>query len=504
MSGTTEAFARVEIDALLTDASWDLTDGSSVLFEHALPDGTQADYVLCDRQGRPMAALEAKRAGIDPIAARDQGRHYAEQLDVPFVFLSNGKEVMNQSREKSVYDILGRDPVHPFPARMAPGLALEVIAEYRRPLRILDPMSGSGTVLAVAHSKGHRAVGVDVDPLAVLISRVWTTAVNVKTVQDMAETVLEHARHMFASLPTRDAYPRDADSETRQFARYWFDGYARRQLASLATAIEQVRDNTIREALWCAFSRLIISKQSGASLAMDLSHSRPHRKFKRAPTKPFRKFLSAVERVTTNSIDASSQSPGPVAQVYEGDARHLDLSDSSIDLVITSPPYLNAIDYLRCSKFSLVWMGYSVSEVRRLRATTVGTEIGLDARDDQEIQKILSALKLRPKLQTRQEAMLARYINDMQRAVGETSRVLSANRKAVYVVGENTIRGTFVRNAMIVEAIANSTGLRCTARRSRELPANRRYLPPPSNQSDMAKLDNRLRREVILTFQKAA
>ena len=93
MSGATEAFARVKIDALLKDVGWNLTDGSSVLFEHALPDGTQADYVLCDRQGRPMAALEAKRASIDPIAAQDQGRHYAEQLGVPFVFLSNGEEV---------------------------------------------------------------------------------------------------------------------------------------------------------------------------------------------------------------------------------------------------------------------------------------------------------------------------------------------------------------------------------------------------------------------------
>ena len=99
MSDTTEAFARVRIDALLEDAGWDLTDGSSVLFEHALPDGTQADYVLCDRQGRPMAALEAKRASTDPIAAQDQGRHYAEQLGVPFVFLSNGEEVRFLDRE---------------------------------------------------------------------------------------------------------------------------------------------------------------------------------------------------------------------------------------------------------------------------------------------------------------------------------------------------------------------------------------------------------------------
>ena len=93
MSHTTESFSRVKIDALLNDAGWDLTDGVSVLYEHTLPDRTRSDYVLCDRAGRPLAALEAKRASIDPITAQDQGRHYATQLNVPFVFLSNGEEV---------------------------------------------------------------------------------------------------------------------------------------------------------------------------------------------------------------------------------------------------------------------------------------------------------------------------------------------------------------------------------------------------------------------------
>lgn len=103
MSCTTEAFARAKIDAPLGDAGWNLTDGASVLFEHALPDGSQADYVLCDRQGRPMAVLEAKRASIDPITAQDQGRHYAGQLGIPFVFLSNGEEVRFLDRETDAH-----------------------------------------------------------------------------------------------------------------------------------------------------------------------------------------------------------------------------------------------------------------------------------------------------------------------------------------------------------------------------------------------------------------
>ncbi|MCY4311414.1 MAG: hypothetical protein OXC54_08930 [Rhodospirillaceae bacterium] len=55
MNGMTEAFARVRIDALLKDAGWNLTDGSSVLFEHALPDGTPA-WTAADR-ARPAKWL---------------------------------------------------------------------------------------------------------------------------------------------------------------------------------------------------------------------------------------------------------------------------------------------------------------------------------------------------------------------------------------------------------------------------------------------------------------
>jgi len=43
-------------------------------------------------------------------------------------------------------------------------------------------------------------------------------------------------------------------------------------------------------------------------------------------------------------------------------------------VVLTSPPYLNAIDYMRCSKFSLVWMGHTIRELRNIRADSVGTE----------------------------------------------------------------------------------------------------------------------------------
>ena len=407
--------------------------------------------------------------------------------------------MMNRDRSKTICDILGRGSVHPFPARMAPDLALGVMAGRREALRILDPMAGSGTVLAVARANGHLAIGVDMDPLAVLISRVWTTAIDPSVLRQNAAEVLAVARKTFKSLRVREAYPSNANDETRQFVRFWFDTKARRQLASLAAAIESVNNKEIRDALWCAFSRLIISKRSGASLAADLSHSRPHKVFRRAPVEPFSKFLFSVERIVSGCLDSSRSNTGSAVRVHEGDARNLPLDDNSIDLVLTSPPYLNAIDYLRCSKFSLVWMGYTIGEIRSIRSAVVGTTVGKYG-DDNHVRSIISKLNLMPSLQAKQEAMLARYIHDMRQIMCETARVLKDGGQAVYVVGENTIGGTFIRNSLIVRELADDAGLRCTGSRSRELPANRRYLPPPSARATA--LDARMRREVILTLKK--
>ncbi len=90
---TNEAFARVRIDQLLKDTEWKLTDGRSVRFEYPLDDGGKADYALFDRQGRALAVLEAKSTSVNLTAGEAQGRRYADQLCVPFIFLSNGEEV---------------------------------------------------------------------------------------------------------------------------------------------------------------------------------------------------------------------------------------------------------------------------------------------------------------------------------------------------------------------------------------------------------------------------
>lgn len=94
MDTKNEAFSRVIIDGLLADQGWATTDPNAVRFEVVMPDGTRADYVLCDRHGRALAVLEAKRYSVNPADAAEQAKGYAKQMGVPYIFLTNGNEVL--------------------------------------------------------------------------------------------------------------------------------------------------------------------------------------------------------------------------------------------------------------------------------------------------------------------------------------------------------------------------------------------------------------------------
>src|ERR1044072_253056 len=113
---------------------------------------------------------------------------------------------MLRGHQKTVYQALGRHPIHPFPARMSPGIALAALGNAGPGLRVLDPMAGSGTALAVARANGHPALGFDLDPLAVLLAGVWTSTVDPTDVLNRASDVLNRARQGFPDVSLRDAY----------------------------------------------------------------------------------------------------------------------------------------------------------------------------------------------------------------------------------------------------------------------------------------------------------
>jgi DNA modification methylase len=393
---------------------------------------------------------------------------------------------------------LGLRTVHPFPARMAAEIAFGKLNGQKKSLRILDPMVGSGTTIAVAARKGHETLGFDTDPLAILITRVWCANVSKSSMILLGKVVLEQAKQKAKRLSSSHAFPYGCkDKESKAFIRYWFDTTNRVQLCALSRSIRRLRNKEKREVLWCAFSRMIIKKKNGVSLAMDVSHSRPHRIHDYSCHKVFDVFERTLENLL-EAIEKSGRSKiKPVVKL--GDARDLPIASQSVDMVITSPPYLNAIDYLRGHRLSLVWMGYSIPRLREIRSNNIGTQLGSwEPKDNME--KIMSEMCPKRALPRQLKGMLRTYVIDLDALLRETFRVLRPRGCATFVIGNSCVQGVYVKNSTAIKELGKAIGFKLKYSKIRRLPANRRYLPPPSKNAGV--ISNRMRTETVLTFTK--
>jgi hypothetical protein len=394
--------------------------------------------------------------------------------------------------------------LHPFPARMAPELALRELRELPNGSTVLDPMSGSGTVLRQASSIGHTGIGFDVDPLAVLMSSVWTTPI----VEVDARVVVLLRSVLQAAKACRDDSIHlpwiDDDKETSDFTNYWFGQRQRSQLRRLALSLCRLpvvgssRTTRATNILRLALSKTIITKDRGASLARDVSHSRPH---KVATSSTF-DVLEAFERSVTSVLRILRTSPPPGnVRVQLGDARSLgSLDNRSVDAVMTSPPYLNAIDYIRGHRLALVWMGYRVAELRRIRSGSIGAERGLGTDETSTLFAEIEGAMMQPgSLSSRHAGMAARYARDLYAVMSEIARVLKRDGRVILVVGDSCLKGTLVMNSGGVVRAAQMVGLCLDRNVSRNLPVRRRYLPLPAGND--APLGRRMRTESILSFR---
>ena len=267
-------------------------------------------------------------------------------------------------------------------------------------------------------------------------------------------------------------------------------------------AIGKMPPGPVRNALQVAVSRTIVTKSPRASLAADTAHSRPHKVIETSDydvIDGFQESALALHRLLERRVVAG----GATARL--GDARALgDIPDASIDTIVTSPPYLNAIDYLRGHRLALIWLGHSISELRGIRSRSIGAERAPTGDPHALAQSIVNLLQreaVNPK--TLPLRVILRYADDMCMLAEEARRVLKPGAPMVSVVGNSTIRGNYIPNAQILKEILEYKGFTITEERERILPDNRRYMPigPKGGAHGLA---NRMRTEVVLVASRDA
>lgn len=390
---------------------------------------------------------------------------------------------------------------HPFPARMPVWLAQDIVESLTSTGEtVLDPLVGSGSTATASLRAGRNVVGVDIDPMACMLSRVATTPYDRDAATKRLERLLDRAKKRAGRGLNVAAVRNEFDADAQEFLKYWFPPLSQKQLFALTTAAAAIPADEYRDLAWIALSSLIIAKSAGVSYALDISRSRPHKVEDKPTPKPFELWRRRLGTLVARLPFGTEDPPAAGAQIVRADARSLPINDASIELVVTSPPYLNAIDYMRTHKFSLLWMGHELSALRSIRSKMVGTERGMYSPDS--LPEHLETTIVDTIDDSSRLALVRRYLSDMRRVLLEINRVLKPGGAAIVALGPSLLSREAPDAGAIIGDLAKEVGLHKVGWSFRPLQGGRRSLPPPWIIKKRNALNLRMEGEVFLGLQK--
>ncbi len=390
--------------------------------------------------------------------------------------------------------------VHAFAAKFPPqlpGMFIEVLTSPKDV--VLDPMAGSGTTLVEATLRGRYGIGCDLDPLAVKIAQMKTRSLSLRRVWETHKRIVQKAQNTRASAKSaRKLLETTYSPEALEFFRYWFAPETIYELVGLTTAIRTLKDHALRNFFEVVFSSIIVTKSGGVSLARDLAHSRPHKVSDKSQKSAIDAFSEKVIKAM-RALEEIESFLGAV-RVMRSDSRKLPLADESVDLIITSPPYANAIDYVRAHKFSLIWLGYVPAILTSLRRDYIGAEVKADgpAPPSPTAREAIKAITAKD---PQKGSVLAKYFLDMASAINEMYRVLKPGRACIIVVGSSTIRGIPVNTALALSELGTHFGFTLVGLKARAIDRDKRLMPI-SHKTKGRGIEARMHEEDVITLYK--
>lgn len=316
---------------------------------------------------------------------------------------------------------------------------------------VLDPFMGSGTTAIEASKKAKQVYGVEVDPYARLVATVSTTKYSLSELASLESLIQEILGSVEGFSPDERLLPELTNIE------YWFDEENYFNLLKLKTAIIKLAGNKKQsDFLMTAFGDIIraCSKAERQSLKPYIS-----KKYAKNPKPVFEEFSKIAPKYLVAVSENISNNSDGIAWVGD-DATNFELK-SGIDVAITSPPYINAMDYTRCIKLESAWIGLANdSIIKSIR----GRQLGEGSRrhsikETPSITKIcLAYFPTLEELDPVRFQTACAFFEDMKNNLLSVRQALKPGGKYFVIIGNSTIRGIEIPTHEVLAEIALSVG----------------------------------------------
>jgi DNA modification methylase len=368
---------------------------------------------------------------------------------------------------------------HRHPARFIPALVNRLIKQYsKREDLICDPFVGGGTALIEGLLLQRHALGVDINPVAYLITRAKTTCIEPNKLD---QAVSETFQKLDNISKDNGAIQKIMHTPNYQRIKFWFPEENIAELAHILSTIEEIKDEDIRHFLLCGFSH-ILKKCSRWGMHSIKPYIEKGKQIPNAiPT--FKRHIKHMERKNAEFYKALPkkvrENIKEYVQVYLGDCRNIPIEDEQISLIVTSPPYVTSYEYADIHQLTILWL-YPETRFPEFRKKFIGSSQPKDPPMKELYSQIANQIveQIKQKDIKHGYAMAVfNYFAEMQQALEEFYRVLKSRGKAAIIIGNTRIGGVNILNAEVITETSLRIGFKLSKVIKRRIPDGAKFLP---------------------------
>ncbi|MEJ0054073.1 MAG: DNA methyltransferase [bacterium] len=384
-----------------------------------------------------------------------------------------------QPREEWSFRDIGRSQTtafshdyHRYPAKFIPQIVRKLIEDYAPHTTqvVCDPFGGCGTTLVEAKLLGHPSIGFDINPVAKLITQTKTTAIKPRTLANHKERFLEYY----------DAAPSVSRPHHARIT-YWFDAETVIELDRIYFAIKKIKSPHVRRFFLCAFSHNL--KNCSRWLMKSIKPTVDKDKIIPVPKQSFLRHLDSMIRKNDlfyNNLAEAKRISIPTKMYRRDSTKTFPIKSESIDLIVTSPPYVTSYEYADLHQLTLLWFGDDAKHFKKwhhfsnsfidFRRTFIGTSS--KTKKAGNFNSIIGA-KIVDDLMLVERPLaidVANYFLDMKKVFAEAHRILKKGGKACVIIGNTSLRGVEIQNAQVAAEQMQAAGFTNVDFIKREIP----------------------------------